>query len=684
MLDGEYEEGTPEGQRVFELTRLINTANHKYHVEDNPEITDAEFDALLRELNALETKYPHLKRHDSPTGKVGGLSSSFAPVKMEVPMLSLKNGFADQDLADFVKRCTTALGAPPVFHGSLKFDGLAVNLRYNKGKLVQANTRGDGTTGEDITENVKQIDSIPKQLKRVEPFGIPAVLEVRGEIMMLHSEFDRINRELLAMGKRPYANCRNAAAGSVRTHDVSITASRKLVFRPYGVGMFSAIRESVLFHSNLIHWFENMGFTTSGNIVVTNDVSVMMDYIKTVKAARENIPFDIDGVVFKVDSISDQVLLGGTTHSPRAALAFKLPPEEVETFLDNIEIQIGRTGKATPVARLRPVAVGGVIVSNATLHNLSEIQRKDLRIGDYVVVRRAGDVVPEVVRAVLEKRLPNVRVFEMPERCPICNSELVRPEGEVDYRCVGGINRCNAQLKGTLLHFVSRDAADIDGIGEELVSELVDKEVVTTLTHLFDLNETCLKRMKSIAPANAEKVVQAIEKARKGLTLHRLIYGLGIRHVGLNTAKLLAKEYETFDDFFNAGMDRWQRIPGVGEVTAKAIKEFFPWRIKNSWLDFFLETVEVSNPLYVNKWAGRELLPGKFDGKKFVITGTMPSLLWPREAVIERIESYGGTVTDSVSKKTDYLIVGQHPGSSLKKAEELGTKIVTFDEFLTM
>jgi DNA ligase (NAD+) len=653
-------------ERIARLRERLDYHNHRYYVLDAPEIPDAEYDRLFRELQVLEAEHPELASADSPTQRVGAApQSAFAPVVHAVPMLSLNNALTDEDAESFDRRVREGLGVGTVEYAvEPKFDGLAVSLTYAHGRLVVGATRGDGATGEDVTANLRTVGSIPLTLAG----AVPGLLEVRGEVLMLKRDFERLNDEQRARDDKPFANPRNAAAGSLRQLDSHITAARKLTFFAYGIGHVGGEGVPSGLHSEQMDWLARLRFPVSKERSVVKGLDGLRAYYLSIGARRAQLPFEIDGVVYKVNDLAAQARLGYVSRAPRFAVAHKYPPaEELTTVLD-IDVQVGRTGALTPVARLAPVFVGGVTVTNATLHNEDEVQRKDVRVGDTVIVRRAGDVIPEVVSVVLEKRPAGSEPFRMPSRCPVCGSAVVRSAEEAVSRCTGGLY-CQAQRKQALLHFASRRAMDIEGLGDKLVDQLVDGNVVRTPADLYRLNTDSLARLERMAEKSAANLVAAIDKSRH-TSLPRFLFALGIRNVGEATAKDLAKHFGALDRIMAASAQALEEVRDVGPVVAESIARFFAEP----------HNVEVIDQLRKGGvvWAEHDGLPSAvalpLAGRAFVLTGTLPTLT--REEAKERIEALGGKVTGSVSSKTNYVVVGSDPGSKAEKARQLGLPIL--------
>jgi DNA ligase (NAD+) len=664
--------------RAAALRREIRAHDRRYYEEDAPTVSDAEYDALFRELQSIESQFPALVTADSPTQRVGGTrAAEFAPVAHRVPMLSIRtetdtteNGANEFD-ARIRRELKLADDAPPVaYMAELKFDGLAVSLRYEHGALKVAATRGDGETGEDVTANVRGIAAIPARLRG----QAPPVLEVRGEIYMTRADFARLNERQEAAGQKLYVNPRNTAAGAVRQLDPAITAQRPLAFFSYGIGETEGWTlpptQSALFDA-----LAAFGLPVNGDRRVAHGAAELAAFYEEVRARRGDLPFEIDGVVYKVDSLELQRSLGFRTREPRWAVAHKFPPEEMPTRLLAIDVQVGRTGAITPVARLAPVFVGGTTVTNVTLHNEDEIRRRDLRIGDMVIVRRAGDVIPQVVRVVLDQRPHDARAFIMPTECPECGSAIVRLPDEVIARCTGGLV-CPAQRKQALLHFASRRALDIEGMGDKLVDQLVDAGLVHTPADIYRLGLAELAALERMADKSAANVLAAIAQS-KNTTLARFIFGLGIRHVGEATAKDLARHFGSLDALLGASEDDLLQVKDVGPVLAESIARFLHEPHNREGIRQLLAA-----GVHWPEGPPQGAPAGALSGRTFVLTGTLPTL--SREEAKAMIEARGGKVSGSVSKKTDYVVAGAEAGSKLARAEELGVAIVDEDQLRAM
>ncbi|WP_411202015.1 NAD-dependent DNA ligase LigA [Kosakonia cowanii] len=664
-------------QQLTELRTTLRHHEHLYHVMDAPEIPDAEYDRLMRELRELEAQHPDLITPDSPTQRVGAAPlTAFTQVRHEVPMLSLDNVFDEESFLAFNKRVQDRLKSSDalIYCCELKLDGLAVSLLYENGVLMRAATRGDGTTGEDITSNVRTIRAIPLKLRGE---NIPARLEVRGEVFLPQSGFEKINQEARRTGGKVFANPRNAAAGSLRQLDPRITAKRPLTFFCYGIGILEG-GELPNSHLARLQQFKAWGLPVSDRIRLCGTPEEVLAFYHKVEQDRPTLGFDIDGVVIKVDSLDLQAQLGFVARAPRWAVAFKFPAQEQLTFVRDVEFQVGRTGAITPVARLEPVHVAGVLVSNATLHNADEIDRLGLRIGDKVVIRRAGDVIPQVVNVVLSERPEETREVTFPAHCPVCGSDVERVEGEAVARCTGGLI-CGAQRKESLKHFVSRRAMDVDGMGDKIIDQLVEKEYVHTPADLFRLTAGKLTGLDRMGPKSAQNVVNALEKAKE-TTFARFLYALGIREVGEATAAGLAAYFGTLDALIAASVDELQKVPDVGVVVAKHVHNFFSEESNRDVIRQLTEEVGIHwpAPLVVNA----EEIDSPFAGKTVVLTGSLSQL--SRDEAKERLTALGAKVAGSVSKKTDLVIAGEAAGSKLAKAQELGIAVIDEDEMIRL
>lgn len=655
--------------RVQGLRTAIELHNYRYYVLDNPTLPDAEYDRLFHELQQLELHYPHLITASSPTQRVGAAPlSAFSQISHRLPMLSLNNAFDAAEVEAFDRRVREGLGAESVEYAvEPKFDGLAVSLCYENGIFKTGATRGDGNTGENITLNLKTIKSIPLSLPVAHP---PPLLEVRGEVLMLKADFLKLNQRQLARGEKEFVNPRNAAAGSLRQLDPGITANRKLTFFAYGIGLHDDAQMPTDTHSQVLNYLGHLHFPVARECQVVSGLQSLLDYFDAIAVQRERLPYAIDGVVYKVNALAQQEKLGFVSRAPRFAVAHKFPAEEAVTELLAIDVQVGRTGALTPVARLKPVFVGGVTVTNATLHNADEIERKDVRIGDTVIVRRAGDVIPEIVSVIMEMRPANAHIFVMPAACPVCGAKAVRLDGESVSRCTGGLF-CPAQRKQAILHFASRRALDIEGLGGKLVDQIVDQAIVRTPADLYRLGIAALANLERMAEKSANNVIAAIERS-KSTTLARFIYALGIRNVGEATAKDLAAHLGSMDRLMQASSEQLAQVPDIGPIVAQSIVDFFAEAHNR-------EVVEQLRACGVHwdEHAGISASVGAvspLNGKTFVLTGTLPMM--SREEAKEKIEALGGKVTGSVSKKTDYVVVGADPGSKYDKALNLGIPIL--------
>ena len=662
--------------RVEALRKQIAHHNYRYYVLDDPEITDAEFDALMRQLESLEAQHPDLITPDSPTQRVGGApSEAFAEVEHGAPMLSLANAFGEQELTDFDRRVRERLGLDEVaYTAEVKLDGLAVSLRYEDGKLVRGATRGDGFRGEDVTANVKTIKAVPLKLRGSE---YPGVLEVRCEVFMTHSGFERLNAAQRKKNLKTFANPRNAAAGGLRQLDSRMTAERPLTVFCYGAGEISG-GEAPDTQYQRLQWFKALGLRVSQEAKRVHGLEGCLKYYETTAKRRDKLGYDIDGVVFKVDRIEFQERLGHVSRAPRWAVAYKFPAQEQTTRLMGIDVQVGRTGILTPVARLEPVRVGGVTVTNATLHNQDEIDRKDVRAGDTVIVRRAGDVIPEVVRVIKEKRPKGAKRFDLlkhvKNKCPVCGSEALREDGEAAVRCTGGLV-CAAQRKQAIWHFASRRAMDIEGLGIKIIDQLVDNELVKTVADIYTLDRDTLIGLERMAEKSADNLLENIDNSRD-TTLPRFLYGLGIRDVGEATAQGLALHFGDLDPIMRADEEALQQVPDIGPVVAAHIRHFFDQPENREVADRLRKEV---------RWPKIELkseaeLPLK--GKTVVLTGTLSSM--ERNQVKEKLMALGAKVTGSVSKNTDLVIAGEKAGSKLAKAETLGVEVIDEETFLKL
>ncbi|MER2625275.1 MAG: NAD-dependent DNA ligase LigA [Accumulibacter sp.] len=661
-------------ERIRTLRAEIERHNRQYYVLDAPLISDAEYDQLFRELQALEAEHPQLLSADSPTQRVGAAPlSEFATVAHATPMLSLNNAFAEAEVAAFDRRVREGLAAigEVDYAAEPKFDGLAISLNYEQGVLVRGATRGDGATGEDVTANLRTVRSIPLHLQGS---GWPAVLEVRGEVLMWRSDFERMNARQREHAEKEFVNPRNAAAGSLRQLDPRITARRPLRFFAYGVGGIAATGLPAT-HAVLLDRLAEWGFPVAPERRRVTGLTGLIAYYVEIARRRESLPYAIDGVVYKVDDLAAQERLGFVSRAPRFAIAHKFPAEEAVTELLDISIQVGRTGALTPVARLAPVFVGGVTVTNATLHNEDEVLRKDLCIGDTVVVRRAGDVIPEVVRVLPERRPAVARRFVMPPTCPVCGSQVVRHPDEAVARCSGGLY-CPAQRKQALLHFASRRALDIEGLGDKLVEQLVECGIVRTPADLYRLGLLALANLERMAEKSAGNLLASIEQSKQ-TTLARFIYALGIRNVGEATARDLARHFGSLDRLLAADEGQLLQVPDVGPIVAQCLRQFFdePHNLE------VIEQLRAAGVAWHDSEPSAQTVSA-VAGKVFVLTGTLPSLT--RDAAKAMLEAAGGKVTGSVSKKTDFVVAGTEAGSKLEKARLLGVKVIDEEQLLAV
>jgi DNA ligase (NAD+) len=660
-------------RRVQELREQIEHHNYRYYLLDDPEIDDAEYDRLMQELRALENEHPELVTPESPTQRVGGfVSRGFAEVVHALPMLSLENAFEEQDVLDFDRRVRERLDAEAVdYSAEPKLDGLAVSVRYEDGRLVQAATRGDGTRGEDVTANVRTIRSVPLRLRTAAP---PRLLEVRGEVFMTREAFARLNARAQERGEKVFVNPRNAAAGSLRQLDPKVTERRALDMYFYGVGATEGFK-SPRRHSEVLKELRELGLRTCPESDVVHGVAGCFAYYERIRALRNDLPYEIDGVVYKVDRLDWQRELGFVSRAPRWAIAHKYAAQEATTVVRDVEFQVGRTGALTPVARLEPVFVGGVTVANVTLHNMDDVKRKDVRIGDTVVVRRAGDVIPEVLRVLPDKRPRNARIVELPDKCPVCGSSISKEEGEAVARCTGGWT-CPAQRRQGLLHFASRRAMDIDGLGDKIVAQLDEAGHVKTPADLYDLTPQTLEQLERMGEKSAANLVASIQRS-KATTLPRLLYALGIPDVGEATAIALAEHFGTLEALENASEEEVQAVRDVGPVVAPEVAAYFAGeRSRKLIADLRRHGVHWKEAARVERW------PGPLTGETVVITGTLSGMT--RDEAREAARRAGATVTDSVTRKTTLLVVGEDAGSKLRKAQELGVRTVDERGFVAL
>ncbi len=659
-------------QRAAELRREINRHNYLYYVLDNPAISDAQYDKLLRELQEIEAKHPELITPDSPTQRVGAApSEEFGEVRHAIPMTSMDNAFSDEEVAEWDQRVRKGLaaGGEVAYTAEPKYDGTSISLRYEKGVLIQAGTRGDGATGEDVTPNVRTIRTIPLHLQGE---GWPEIIEVRGEVVIPKKDFERLNAEQMRQGGKIFANPRNAAAGSLRQLDPRITASRPLSFIPWGLGATS--QPVGPRYSDVIGRLRDWGFRVSEYFQTAHGLEACLRYYQTILAKREKLPFEIDGVVYKVDEFAARDRLGFTARAPRWAVAHKLPAQEETTVVEDIMASVGRTGVITPVAVLKPVQVGGVTVTHATLHNQDEVERKDVRVGDTVIVRRAGDVIPEVVGVIKAKRTRGARKWRMPDKCPVCDSEVIREAEEAAHRCMGGLV-CSAQRMGALLHFASRHAMDIEGLGDKLVQQLVEKGMVKTVADIYRLKKNELADLERMAEKSAQNLLDQIEKS-KTTTLARFLHALGIPQVGEATAQLLADHFGALEAIMDASRETLEAIHGIGPAMAEDISHFFHEKHNRAVIrDLLKAGIRWPRPVKAKK-------DSPLVGKTFVLTGGLASM--SREEARRKLQLLGAKVTDSVSKKTDYVVVGEDPGSKADKAQTLGIAMLDEKQFLKL
>jgi DNA ligase (NAD+) len=668
--------GDTPAARAAQLRELLERYNHRYHALDDPEVPDAEYDRLMLELRDLEAKHPELLTPDSPTQRVGAAPvAAFGAIRHRVPMLSLDNAFTEEEVRDFDRRIQERLehDGPIRYSAEPKLDGLAFSALYQEGRFVQGATRGDGETGEDITQNLKTIAALPLRLRAADAPPVPRLLEVRGEVFMPLAGFARFNAEAVARGEKPYVNPRNAAAGSLRQLDARMTAARPLDLFIYGVGH---VEGGVLpaHHGEMLGLLRRWGFKICGQSRIVDSIDGCLAYYHDMGLARATLPYQIDGVVYKVDAVELQQRLGFISRAPRWALAHKFPAEEALTTVREIEFQVGRTGALTPVARLEPVFVGGVTVSNATLHNMDEMTRKDVRPGDTVVIRRAGDVIPEVVRVLVERRVEGAVPAALPAVCPVCGSPVVREAEQVVARCTGG-RVCAAQRREEIKHFASRRALDIQGLGDKLVDQLVERDWVKNPADLFDLRAGQLATLDRYGEKSAQKLESALIAAKR-TTLPRFLYALGIRDVGEATALALARTFGDVAPLRRATLEEVQRVPDVGPVVARNVVAYFSDAENAAIVDRLLDAGITWPPLEP------KAASGGLEGKTFVLTGTLESMT--RDAAAEAVTLRGGKVSGSVSKKTHYVVAGADSGSKLAKAHELGIPVLDEAAFLEL
>lgn len=659
--------------RIEALREEINSHNYSYYVLDNPEIPDSEYDRLLRELTELEQQNPELVTADSPTQRVGATPlDSFAEVQHEIPMLSLGNAFSDQDMIDFDRRIREKVKSENIdYAAEPKLDGLAISLLYKKGMLVRGATRGDGRVGEDVTLNIRTIDAIPLKLRGID---YPELIEVRGEVVMPRAGFEKLNRQQLDKGEKPFVNPRNAAAGSLRQLDPKITATRPLSFYCYGVGLVEGMSLPGK-HSVMMEKLKQWGLRINPESKVVKGINACIDYYEQLAIKRNSLPDEIDGIVYKVDDVHFQEIMGFVSRAPRWAIARKFPAQEEITKLLAIDVQVGRTGALTPVARLEPVFVGGVTVSNATLHNQDEIDRLDVRVGDSVIVRRAGDVIPQIISVIKSKREGKPRRFKLPDVCPVCGSETARFDNEAVTYCTGGLY-CEAQRKEAIKHFASRRAMNIDGLGDKLVEQLVDEGLIHTIADLYQLKFEKLIKLDRMAEKSAKNLIASLEKS-KSTTLPRFLFSLGIHSIGETTAQTLANHFSSLDNILSATEEQLLQVPDVGPVVADNLLTFFKQ-------EHNVEVVKqlISAGIHWPAIEKKSLDDLPLAGKTFVVTGTLETMGRndAKAALLER----GAKVAGSVSKKTDYVVVGENAGSKETKARELGVEILDETAFLAL
>jgi DNA ligase (NAD+) len=660
-------------KRADELRAQLAALNYRYYVLDDPQVPDAEYDRLMQELAALEEKHPEIVTPDSPTQRVSGAAApQFKAVQHRVAMLSLRNAFSAEEVADFDRRVRERLQAAADidYMAEPKLDGLAITISYEKGRLVRAATRGDGATGEDVTANVRTIRSVPLTLEA----RAPALLEARGEVFMPLAGFARMNDAARERGEKLFVNPRNAAAGALRQLDARITAQRPLEILFYGVGMVEGTKLPER-HSELLALLRKLGLRTSAEARLVHGLGGCLDYYAALAARRAKLPYQIDGVVYKVDRRADQKLLGFISREPRWALAHKFPADEELTQVQNVEFQVGRTGALTPVARLKPVFVGGATVSNVTLHNMDEVERNDIRIGDTVVVRRAGDVIPEVVRVLIERRPTDAKPVVLPMHCPVCNSPVLRVAGEAAARCTGGFT-CRAQRQQALAHFASRRALDIEGLGDKLIAQLVEHDLIATPADLYALTADQLCALERMGEKSALKLMQALERS-KATTLPRFLFALGIRDVGEATALSLARHFGSLENLMAADAAAIEKVPDVGPIVAEHVAVFLASRAHRSVIARLRK-----QGVHWSDVASAPVTGARLAGMSFVVTGSLASLT--REEAQERLRALGAKVSASVSAKTSYLVHGAEPGSKLAKATQLGVRLLDEAAFLAL
>lgn len=653
-------------KKVEKLRKEINYHNYRYYVLNDPVISDYEYDMLVKELEELESRYPELITPDSPTQRVGGeLTGGFAQVEHKIPMLSLENTYSREEVLEFDRRMCKELGVKPEYVVELKIDGVAVSLVYRDGILVRGATRGDGFTGDDVTHNIRTIKSIP--LKLLTDNKNLMNIEVRGEVLMPKSSFEQSNRERESSGEPLFANPRNAAAGTLKHLDPKVASARRLDIFIHTV---PTPPKGYASHYDILMTLSEIGLKVNPNIKLCKSIESVIDYCNFWEPQRGGLPYEVDGMVIKVNSFEHQLKLGSTTKNPRYAIAYKFPALQVTTKLENIILQVGRTGTVTPVAVLTPVRLAGSTISRATLHNADEIARKDIRVGDTVFIKKGGEVIPEVVKPVVEKRTGREKIFKMPKTCPVCGNELVRYEGEVAWLCEN--LRCSAQVQRRIEHFVHRNAMDIEGLGEKVIKQLIDAKLISDFTDLYFLKRDALLQLERMADKSVDNLLNAIEGS-KGREFFRVLFAIGIRYVGIYAAKLLTEKFHSIDQLKEATFDEINSIPGIGPVIAQSIVDFF----KDSNNLKVIERLRKAGVCLESKV--KKGAPKPLAGKIFVLTGTLSS--FTREEATELIESLGGRVSSSVSKNTDYVVAGDSPGSKYTKAKELGVKIIDEEKF---
>jgi len=657
-------------EKLIELKQLINEHNINYYIHDKPIISDSEYDELLRELITIEEKFPELVTQDSPTQRVGASPlSSFNTIEHRIPMLSLANAMNNGEIKDFDKQIKKFLNSEDEVEYTCepKLDGLAVELVYENGIFQYGSTRGNGVTGEDITQNLRSIKSIPLKILDNTP---PKLLEIRGEVFINHNDFEKLNLSRLKKGEQPFANPRNCAAGSLRQLDSKISASRPLKINCYAFGILDGIKFDL--HSDFLNQLPKWGFPVNNLIKTGMGKEFLIQFKENIESLRENLKYDIDGVVFKVNSLKKQNELGNRSRSPRWAIAGKFKSRHATTVINNIIASVGRTGAVTPVAQLEPVKVGGVIVSNATLHNQDEIDRKDVRVGDTVIIQRAGDVIPEVVMVILEKRKHISIPYILPTHCPECKSEIIKSEGEVVARCQNFT--CPAQIKGRLKHFVSKTCMDIDGFGEKLVEQLVDNKIISNISDIFKLEINDIKNLERQGEKSAQNTIDSIDKS-KNAKLSRFIHGLGIRNVGEHASKILEKKFHTLENIISTDLENLLEIHEIGDIMAKSITDFFSNQIN-------IEMINTCIHFGLNFEIGSKINSNKFEGLSFVFTGSLIEL--KRSEAKKIVEGNGGQVGSSISKKTNFVVAGENAGSKLKKAKDQNIPIISEIEFIEL